>query len=201
MPQHLSRRGSGRLRTLTAAGRSAGHRSGVDRGRTWLRTRSSGCSRSSSAPGCSASRSTPCYGWRHRGEGSAGLPHRPPRPLPTGRCRGLARVGDSRSADRAQRRSGRTLPTERVKPARYLSQNEVERLAAEDPPRDRALILVGAYAGLRWGEAAGLRRRNVDPVRSRLRVTGTAVELHGQVTLDHEPKTTRSKRTIQLPGQ
>ena len=90
------------------------------------------------------------------------------------------------------------LPSERSKPARYLSQKEVERLLAEVPPRDRALVLVGAYAGLRWGEAAGLRRRDVDPLRSRIRVTGTAVELHGQVTLDNEPKTTRSKRTVPI---
>lgn len=88
------------------------------------------------------------------------------------------------------------LPSERSKPARYLSQSEVERLNAEVPPRDRALVIVGAYAGLRWGEAAGLRRRDIDPLRSRIRVTGTAVELHGQISLDNEPKTTRSKRTI-----
>lgn len=90
------------------------------------------------------------------------------------------------------------LPTERAKPPRYLSQAEVERLVAEVPPRDRALVLVGAYAGLRWGEAAGLRRRNIDPLRSRIRVTGTAVELRGQVTLDNEPKTTRSRRTVPM---
>ena len=90
------------------------------------------------------------------------------------------------------------LPSERAKPARYLSQAEVERLIAEVPPRDRALILVGAYAGLRWGEAAGLRRRDIDPLRSRVRIAGTAVELRGQVTLDNEPKTTRSKRTVPM---
>lgn len=88
------------------------------------------------------------------------------------------------------------LPTERAKPPRYLSQAEVERLVAEMPPRDRALVLVGAYAGLRWGEAAGLRRRDIDPLRSRIRVTGTAVELRGRISLDNEPKTTRSRRTI-----
>jgi len=57
-------------------------------------------------------------------------------------------------------------------------------------------VLVGAYAGLRWGEAAGLRRRDIDPLRSRIRVTSTAVQLRGQVTLDNEPKTTRSKRSV-----
>ena len=60
----------------------------------------------------------------------------------------------------------------------------------------KALILVGAYAGLRWGEAAGLRRRDIDPLRSRIRVTGTAVQVRGVVTLANEPKTTRSRRTI-----
>ncbi len=88
------------------------------------------------------------------------------------------------------------LPSERSKPPRYLSQTEVERLVAEVPPQDRTLVLVGAYAGLRWGEAAGLRRQDVDPLRSRIRVTGTAVELRGHVTLDNEPKTARSKRTV-----
>jgi integrase len=60
----------------------------------------------------------------------------------------------------------------------------------------RALVLVGAYAGLRWGEAAGLRRRDIDPLRSRIRVTSTAVELRGRVTFDNEPKTARSKRSV-----
>ena len=71
------------------------------------------------------------------------------------------------------------LPTERQKPPRYLSQSEVERLVDEMPRQYRALVLVGAYAGLRWGEAAGLRRRDIDPLRSRIRVTSTAVELRG----------------------
>ena len=88
------------------------------------------------------------------------------------------------------------LPTERQKPPRYLSQSEVERLVDEMPRQYRALVLVGAYAGLRWGEAAGLRRRDIDPLRSRIRVTSTAVELRGRVTLDSEPKTTRSKRAV-----
>jgi integrase len=72
----------------------------------------------------------------------------------------------------------------------------VERLVDEMPRQYRALVLVGACAGLRWGEAAGLRRRDIDPLRSRIRVTSTAVQLRGRVTLDNEPKTTRSKRSV-----
>lgn len=90
------------------------------------------------------------------------------------------------------------LPSEHQKRARYLSQQEVERLAAELPDRDRALVLVGAYGGLRWGEAAGLRRRDIDPLRSRIRVEGTAVQLGGTITLDNEPKTRRSKRSVPI---
>jgi integrase len=64
------------------------------------------------------------------------------------------------------------------------------------PHQYRALVLVGAYAGLRWGEAAGLSRRDIDPLRSRIRVTSTAVELRGRVILDSKPKTAHSKRYV-----
>ena len=88
------------------------------------------------------------------------------------------------------------LPSERLKPPRFLSQTEVDRLAAAMPDRYRALVLAGAYAGLRWGEAAGLTRRDVDVLRSRIRVRTTAVEVRGHVTLGQEPKTRRSKRSV-----
>jgi integrase len=46
------------------------------------------------------------------------------------------------------------------------------------------------------GEAAGLLRRDIDPLRSRIRISHTAVEVRGKVTLDNDPKTSRSKRSI-----
>ena len=88
------------------------------------------------------------------------------------------------------------LPSERSKPPRYLGQADVERLVLEMPERYRSLILAGAYGGLRWGEAVGLMRANVDVLRSRLIVATTAIEVHGKVTLGQEPKTRRSKRTV-----
>jgi len=90
------------------------------------------------------------------------------------------------------------LPSERSKPPRYLSQAQVERLAEEMPAQYESLVLVGAYGGLRWGEAVGLTRPNVDVLRSRLIVESTAIEVHGKVTLGQEPKTRRSKRTVPL---
>ena len=64
------------------------------------------------------------------------------------------------------------LPSERIEAAAVLVA--VGGRAAgwlQMPERYRAMVLVGAYAGLRWGEAAGLTRRNVDVLRSRIRVT------------------------------
>lgn len=91
-----------------------------------------------------------------------------------------------------------SLPLERAKQARYLDQGEVELLVAEVPGEYRALVLVGAYGGLRWGEAIALTRGSIDGLRSRLVVSSTAVEVHGKVTLGHEPKTRRSKRSVPL---
>lgn len=90
------------------------------------------------------------------------------------------------------------LPSERAKTPQFLSQAEVEKLVAVMPERYRALVLVGAYGGLRWGEAVGLTRGKVDVLRSRLVVDSTAVEVSGVVTLGHEPKTRRSIRVVPL---
>ena len=88
------------------------------------------------------------------------------------------------------------LPSERRKPPRFLSQSEVERLVEEMPGQYEALVLLGAYAGLRWGEAVGLTRSDVDLLRSRVNVSSTAVEVNGTVTLGNEPKTARSRRSV-----
>ena len=87
-----------------------------------------------------------------------------------------------------------SLPSERARAPRFLSQAEVEKLVEAMPDRYRALALVGAYGGLRWGEAAGLTRSNVDVRRSRIFVASTAVEIGGKITLGNEPNTRRSKR-------
>jgi integrase len=88
------------------------------------------------------------------------------------------------------------LPSEPLKPPRFLSQSEVEQLVDAMPDKYKAMVLVGAYAGLRWGEAAGLARASIDVLRSRITVASTAVEVRGHVTLGNEPKTSRSKRTV-----
>ena len=45
---------------------------------------------------------------------------------------------------------------------RFLTVAEVRRLAVAVGPGYRALILLGAYGGLRIGEMTGLRRKRLD---------------------------------------
>lgn len=62
----------------------------------------------------------------------------------------------------------------------------------------RALVLLGAYGGLRFGELAGLRRGRVDVLRSRVSVRETLVDVNGELSFG-EPKTKRSRRDVPLP--
>jgi integrase len=68
------------------------------------------------------------------------------------------------------------LPRKTSKRHVYLSAEDVYRLADESG-QHRALVLVLAYCGLRWGEAIGLRVADVEFLRRRLTVSENAVQL------------------------
>jgi integrase len=74
------------------------------------------------------------------------------------------------------------MPRRRAYPV--LGHGEVAALADAageiGGPLDRALVLLLAYTGLRWGEAAGLRWVDVDLLRRRIRVEETIVEVDGR---------------------
>jgi integrase len=76
---------------------------------------------------------------------------------------------------------------------------EVEALGNAMPPRMRAAVLLAAWGGLRRGEVLGLRRRHVDPLRSRLRVEEAQLELEDGTILFDTPKTDAGVRTVHLP--
>jgi integrase len=63
---------------------------------------------------------------------------------------------------------------------------------------NRAMILLLAYTGLRWGEAAALRVGRVDLAKRRLRIVTTFYEVNG---VQHEglPKTGK-RRTVPIPA-
>lgn len=69
-----------------------------------------------------------------------------------------------------------------VRPVRpTLAPSEVNRLAQAVPPRHRALVLVAGLLGLRWGEAIGLRVRDVDLDARTIAVEQSVEEVAGRV--------------------
>jgi integrase len=80
----------------------------------------------------------------------------------------------------------------------FLSPVEVAHLADAIDQRYRALVLVGAYGGLRIGELAGLRRSRVDLTRGTIDVAEIVVEVSGNLTFG-PPKTRAGRRSVSLP--
>ncbi len=77
----------------------------------------------------------------------------------------------------------------------------VTALADAIDPEYRALVLVAAYAALRFGEAAGLRRRHVDLMHNRIIIEEQAIELADGSVIFGEPKTEAGKRMVSLPDE
>ncbi|QHN30774.1 tyrosine-type recombinase/integrase [Gordonia amarae] len=79
----------------------------------------------------------------------------------------------------------------------YLSHAQVEELATEAGPRGHDLILFLSYTGLRIGEAAGLRARDVDLRRRRITVERAVTEADAKNPIK-APKT-QARRTVPYP--
>ena len=99
----------------------------------------------------------------------------------------------------------RSNPAERVKlprierhEMRFLDPGQVADLADAIDPRYEALVLVGAYCGLRLGELSGLRRERVDLLHRRIEVCEIATEVNGHHHIG-PPKTNAGHRTIPVP--
>ena len=75
---------------------------------------------------------------------------------------------------------------------------DVAALADAIHARYRALVLVGAYGGLRIGELAGLRRRRVDLLRGTVEVAEILTEVRGELFVG-PPKTRAGRRRVSLP--
>ena len=90
------------------------------------------------------------------------------------------------------------LPKIDTEEPRALSVDEVMRLAESMDPRYQALVLVGAFDGLRLGELAGLQVGDFDPLRHQVRVRRTISDVRGRL-VEGPPKTPKSVRTVTLP--
>lgn len=82
----------------------------------------------------------------------------------------------------------------------FLNAEQVEALAEAIKPRFRALVYVLAYGGLRWGEAAALRRRHIVQLPSpHIEIRETVVEVPGEGRQPGTPKN-HQRRKVYLPG-
>lgn len=92
---------------------------------------------------------------------------------------------------------GVKLPRKGSKAHVYLTHDQVHRLAEESG--DHALlVLLLSYTGLRWGEAIGLRVRDIDVERGRLTVEVNAVEVAGLIEIG-TPKS-HKRRSVPFPA-
>ena len=69
------------------------------------------------------------------------------------------------------------------------------------PVRYRAMALMATFAGLRWGELAGLRRENVDLERCEVRIVETTAELDTGGLLPETPKSRAGRRIVAFPAE
>jgi integrase len=94
---------------------------------------------------------------------------------------------------------GISLPRVEQEEMRYLNPAEIACLADVIRPQYRALVFVGAYGGLRFGELAGLRRSRVDLDAGTVDVAENITEVQGKLQ-SGPPKTKASRRRVSLPG-
>jgi len=80
-----------------------------------------------------------------------------------------------------------------------LTIAEVQEIEGAMPDRLRVAVTLAAWGALRRGEVLALRRKDVDPLRSRVRVDRTQVELSNGTLLFGDPKTDAGIRTVHLP--
>lgn len=93
---------------------------------------------------------------------------------------------------------GVSLPSPSTAEQRFLTKDEVTRLASVIRPRYRAMVLVAAFGGLRFGELCALRRNSVDVEKNTVRVRETLIDVRNTVSFG-PPKTKSSVRTVTLP--
>ena len=94
--------------------------------------------------------------------------------------------------------TGVKLPREQKREMQVLTADQVSLIAEAVPHRYRALIYLLAYGGLRWGEAAALRRGRVNILRARIEVSEAVAET--SKGLHYGTTKTYQTRSVAIPG-
>ena len=92
---------------------------------------------------------------------------------------------------------GADLPEVRHKEAHFFERQDVDRIIEAVPLPYRGFIVVQGVLGLRFGEAAALRRGSVDLLHRRLAVSESLAEIGGNLTFG--PTKTHAARKVPLP--
>ncbi|MEO3811948.1 tyrosine-type recombinase/integrase [Sphaerisporangium sp. B11E5] len=78
---------------------------------------------------------------------------------------------------------------------------KVLEIMGKVPERYRALVLLGTFTSLRWGELAGLRRPNLDLDGGVVRVVSELAELDGGKLMEDTPKSRAGRRVVSIPQE
>lgn len=89
---------------------------------------------------------------------------------------------------------------ERSRERPLLDLDQVAVIAEAVPARWRVMVLTAGWCGLRFGELAALRRRDVDLLHGTLRVRQALGELSSGELVEKDPKTDAGRRTIAVPA-
>ena len=79
--------------------------------------------------------------------------------------------------------------------------DDVAKLAASIDAKYRAMVLLGAYCSLRFGELAGLRRKRLDLLHRTITVEEQAVDLADGRVVFGPPKTAAGRRVVAFPTE
>lgn len=81
-----------------------------------------------------------------------------------------------------------------------VTLDQVFRILDVIPARYRALVLLGTFASLRFGELASLRRRAVDLENAEIWVRKSQAELRGGRLVEKNPKSEAGRRAVAIPS-
>lgn len=88
--------------------------------------------------------------------------------------------------------------TTRKREITMLTVDELNRILAAIPDRYEALVLLGAWCALRFGELAALRRSDLDLKAGVVHVRQAVTTTKGQTHIG-EPKSAAGRRTVSIP--